>query len=315
MRFRYTLQICVRRSCIAYVDDECLEVIRSPHHRHYLANIVVIVVIVVIGAIAFMASPGRQSGSISGSLAKPNPTESPLTQGTFPTDLPPAATAALPPEPARPALVVPEPTEILPPEVPAPFPRPNDPYQLTIYAERETNTKLLTQKSKIITIGTVKEVLPARWTTPDGLRPANPWAFDNKYTIFTPVRVEVKQYLKGQQSQRSFVLFALGGQVGQDKVAWGTDQLNVFQPGEQVLVFLSGTTSVANESFWGVVEHYTMTKDGYFSNGHRSLVAQQLVSEIQTQMIPLVTRLARPISVMAIHVPLAHPHTMSQQSI
>lgn len=99
------------------------------------------------------------------------------------------------------------------------------------------------------------------------------------------MHIEIERYLKGQGAQTSLALFALGGTVNQDSVQMGTDKLNSFQLGERALIFLSETTQLATiEPSWGIIEHYTQANDGQFTNGHRSIDAQQLIKEIDVQV-------------------------------
>ncbi|MFZ2521351.1 MAG: choice-of-anchor Q domain-containing protein, partial [Anaerolineae bacterium] len=59
---------------------------------------------------------------------------------------------------------------------PQPTPDPSDPCIITVLADSMviTDTVFLTERATIVAIGTVTQVMPARWTTSDGKRPENP---------------------------------------------------------------------------------------------------------------------------------------------
>jgi hypothetical protein len=68
--------------------------------------------------------------------------------------------------------------------------------------------------SELITIVTDREVLPARWSTRDGQRPANPHL--GGFTIVTPIRARVKHVAKGSYTLPEIHFAVVGGTVGQD---------------------------------------------------------------------------------------------------
>jgi hypothetical protein len=126
-------------------------------------------------------------------------------------------------------------------------------------------------------------VLPARWTTPGGGRPANPCSVTNPYMIFTPVLIEVEQYLKGQQPQRILHLFAYGGTVDRDQATRGLADLP-FREGERVVVFLveppRDFPALNGNPLKDAIEHYTVAPDGSATDGYRTVPLQQLLDEI-----------------------------------
>src|SRR5204863_90505 len=67
-------------------------------------------------------------------------------------------------------------------------PDPNAPCANEVFSDLPS-ISVLTRSASVIAIGTVKQVLPAQWTTPDGRRPATGCAERRTppYTIFTPV--------------------------------------------------------------------------------------------------------------------------------
>lgn len=170
-------------------------------------------------------------------------------------------------------------------DVAEPTPNPDDPVHIGVAGEESGNIEISTDQASIIAIGTVKQVMPARWSTPDGLRPANPRETSPEgyliHTIFRPVLLEVEQYLKGEQSQRELLLFAWGGTVGADSVEISGDPYE-FREGERVIVFLVPDHRTHNNSpLLGIVERYTITPDGQAVNSLRSVPLQELIKEIQ----------------------------------
>ncbi|HKP53378.1 MAG TPA: hypothetical protein VJ183_12100 [Chloroflexia bacterium] len=171
-----------------------------------------------------------------------------------------------------------------------PAPKPNDPYVLTIgVTQGIATTKDNAELSTLIVDGIVKQVGPARWTTKDGARPANPFAEDNRHYIFTPIVIEVGSSLKeakGIGSGSELVLLAIGGQVGQDRVEWSHDKDNIFEVGQRAILFIREARpsdpiqTVDNRPLWQVVERYTVTPDGRARNWHSDMPTQQLFSEI-----------------------------------
>ncbi|HEX5505377.1 MAG TPA: hypothetical protein VFW96_22355 [Thermomicrobiales bacterium] len=166
-------------------------------------------------------------------------------------------------------------------------PSPDAPYGYTVYVDGNVdgpNTNLYTDHAAVVIVGTVRQVLPTRWDTPDGRRPANPHDKANPYTIYTPVLVDVEQYLKGQQPQSQLLLYAFGGQVGQDVAQRKPDSLYTFHDGERVVLFLSERSheprSLNGNPFWDVLEHYTITQDGAATNYYRRVPLAQLRAEI-----------------------------------
>lgn len=139
--------------------------------------------------------------------------------------------------------------------------------------------------STVIVLGKVMQVLPARWTTPTGARPANPHAPGPPYyTIYRPVVVEVEQYLKGERPETSLSIVANGGRIGQDSVDSCGDTLFDFHEGEQVVLLLYESPqapSMNGTQTLRVVEHYTITDDGYATRSFERAPLESLLEQIQ----------------------------------
>jgi hypothetical protein len=160
-----------------------------------------------------------------------------------------------------------------------------------VFGERSTDTRQSTLSAAAVVIGTVQQILPARWTTVDGLRPADPRAPANRETIFTPVLLTPQQYLKGSRPDSVLTVAAFGGTVGQDSVDRQVDDIDKFQPGQRVIVFLvpqglGSTTTLNGVPLWGLTERYTLTADGKAINSNKSVAAAQLLTEVQSAIGP-----------------------------
>jgi hypothetical protein len=68
--------------------------------------------------------------------------------------------------------------------------------------------------AELVLLGTVGDILPARWTTSDGQRPGAPKS-GNAF-IFTPVRVAIERLAKGAYTLPEIYFAVPGGRVGQD---------------------------------------------------------------------------------------------------
>ncbi len=190
-------------------------------------------------------------------------------------------------------------TPLVPSHTPQSTPQPEEPYYLIINAGMApAPVEDYTRQADLVIMGTVKEVRPARWTTSDGKRPQNPWASDNRHTIFTPVLIDVDSLLKDKQArlelksretQPDMLIFAIGGMLGQDKVEWGSDNSNTYQVGERVVLFLKETgpldpiKAVGDQILWRVQMRYAISEAGQVAaNWHSSVPLAQLVVDIKS---------------------------------
>lgn len=130
-----------------------------------------------------------------------------------------------------------------------------------------------------IVVGTIAEVGPARWNTPDGQRPARTVCDGEPLPnaiIYTPARVRVEQVVKGAITSAEIDVLLDGGTVGPDSLLTFGDQPLVAD--QRVLLFL-----VAIPAGQFILARYTINPDG---TAAPSLVPtdsrplQQLLSEI-----------------------------------
>lgn len=250
-----------------------------------------VVAFVLLPTLIVMALLHRQQVAVSATSQSVVPTI------TFPTNPTPWPTVDM-------RHVTPVPTLSAPPtEPPITLPteeiiNPSDPFYLIINGNRTPNTRVSVNDSSAIVIGQVEEIFPARWSTPDGQRPADPFAYDNQATIYTPVRIQVEQSFLGYTTGEQMVVYALGGMVGQDAVVYASDDTYKFQLGDRVVVFVEelGAEIDGNPQLQ-VRERYSISSEGLAYNGLRQVPLQELVQEIEASLaspLPVVTSIPAP---------------------
>ncbi|HEU5329030.1 MAG TPA: hypothetical protein VFU78_13110 [Thermomicrobiales bacterium] len=150
-----------------------------------------------------------------------------------------------------------------------------------------------TRMAITIAVVTVREIRPARWDTPDGARPANACGGPPYHLIFTPVLVEVEQYVRGAQPARTLLLAADGGQVGPDRF-WPSTidgyRIDEFHVGARMIVFLNqpngSLQAIGSTTLWQAPFHYSITADDMVtvrakeSFDRRTIPLRQLLDEI-----------------------------------
>ena len=266
----------------------------SPSARIGLAAVVasVIVAAIFLSRSAGLRAPQGSSGSNTGiELQVPDTTVGAQQAGKQETGKPtPFPTVMLPPMTPVPLDgdkdfdASPTPGFYLPPT-----PLPGDPYILQVAADGvPPSVDEATGQAQLVVSGLVKQVGPARWTTSDGSRPANPHLPGNRDYIVTPVTIQVTNALKGSNIGlgAELTLQAFGGVVGQDRVEWLHDKDNLYQTGQQVIVFLVPPSASdplqtsGNRQLWQSIERYTVDANGRARNSHSDVPAQQLLDEI-----------------------------------
>lgn len=105
----------------------------------------------------------------------------------------------------------------------------------------------LTKDSDIVLTGSVKEILPAKWSTSDGKEPLNPIEDLGPYVlIYRDVVVSVDEYLKNPLSSDEVTVRTQGGTIG--NLTMDAEDEPFFEIGEKVLLYL-------------VEDTYPVTKD------------------------------------------------------
>lgn len=165
-------------------------------------------------------------------------------------------------------------------------PRPADPYIRGVVVDRVPTVAHSVRESTLIVIATVRRVLPARWTTPDGQRPANPHSAP--FTIVTPVILEIERVLKGQSSTSLLYLSGSGGKVDRDVLDY-TGVFTTAQVGDRLILFLRESLlwnlRIEGAIPWAVFDHYTISEGNLVATQGQTLPLQQFLDQIAAAML------------------------------
>jgi hypothetical protein len=146
----------------------------------------------------------------------------------------------------------------------------------------------LNNYSDTIVIGTVKEILPSKWNTADGKRPANTdEAFSPSCLIYTDVVINIDEYLKDPLPSQEVTVRVWGGTVINDNLM--AEDEPSFETGEKVLLYLMkdsspGTKDIAPEHFivTGLLQgKYTLNDDGTATRPGEDTTLDDLLSTIK----------------------------------
>jgi len=131
------------------------------------------------------------------------------------------------------------------------------------------NFSQLNEQSKIIVIGTVKDILPSKWNTADGKRRSDVIdKLSENDTIYTDIIVSVNKYLKNPLNQTEVLVRVQGGE--DDIVKVNVDYEPTFKAGEKVLLYLQEDTyplikNIGPDHY--VVTGYSLGKFSLTDNG------------------------------------------------
>jgi len=145
----------------------------------------------------------------------------------------------------------------------------------------------LSDRSEMILIGTVKEILPSKWTSADGRRPNGIDSFSLENSIYTDITINVEKYLKNPSSSQEITVRIDGGTVGNDTLE--ADYEPTFKPGEKVLLFLTedvvvGTNNIEPKHLTVtgcMVGKYTLTEDGKATRLGENTTLEELLNTIE----------------------------------
>jgi hypothetical protein len=100
----------------------------------------------------------------------------------------------------------------------------------------------LNSQSNVVLIGTVKEIFPSKWNTPNGERPGNKIDdSDILEVMYTDITIHVNEYLKNPLSSEEVTVRVPGGTIGNETI-WIEDAPS-FEQNETVLLYLRGESS------------------------------------------------------------------------
>jgi hypothetical protein len=146
----------------------------------------------------------------------------------------------------------------------------------------------LNQRSESIVIGTVKEILPAKWNTHDGKRRGDTIENLGEYdAMYTDVIISVDQYLKNPLEQKEIRVRIQGGEDEVVKMAFDSEPS--FKEGEKVLLYVSKDVSTRFKDFGP--KHYlvigaslgkfTLTDDGLAVREYEYVDQKELLDAIE----------------------------------
>ncbi|KGK98473.1 hypothetical protein LI82_12310 [Methanococcoides methylutens] len=151
--------------------------------------------------------------------------------------------------------------------------------------QEEISYEEMAERSNLIIIGTVKEIEPSKWNTPDGKRPGELIEdFKSSDEIYTDVIVTVDDTLKNSHNSKEIVVRLRGGTVGEDTMI--IEDIPSFKSGEKVLLYLIEDTYPHTKAIGP--EHYvvigygkfTLTDDGKAIGVRKSVDLEELLSTI-----------------------------------
>ena len=139
----------------------------------------------------------------------------------------------------------------------------------------------MSNRSDVILIGTVKEILPCKWNTVDGERPTDDiYDLGRNDLIYTDVVVSVDQYLKNPLSEKEVIVRTQGGDDGY--VIMDVEDDPSFASGEKVLLYLTNDTYPPTKDVGPGVSQgkFTLTDDGRATQIGESLSLDELLDTI-----------------------------------
>ncbi len=145
----------------------------------------------------------------------------------------------------------------------------------------------LSDRSDVILIGTVKEILPSKWNTADGKRPTDDiYDLGLHDVLYTDVLISVDGYLKNPLLEKEVIVRIQGGSDGY--VSIDVEDESSFSLGERVFLYLNNDTWADTKDFGP--EHFvvtgasqgkfTLTDDGRVTQFDRSLTLDELLETI-----------------------------------
>jgi len=145
----------------------------------------------------------------------------------------------------------------------------------------------LSNNSDTIIIGTVKEILPSKWSTTDGKKPVNTDRFSPSCFIYTDIIISVDEYIKNSSSSKDVTVRVWGGTVGDD--TFKVSEEPRLKIGEKVLLYLTKDTGPSTKDIGP--EHYrvtgalqgkfTLTDDGKAIRSDKTVSQEELLSTIK----------------------------------
>lgn len=137
----------------------------------------------------------------------------------------------------------------------------------------------LNSQSNVVLIGTIKEIFPSKWNTPNGERPEN--KIDNSEILevmYTDITIHVNEYLKNPLSSEEVTVRVPGGTIGNETI-WIEDAPS-FEQNETVLLYLRGESSPFDVT--GMSQgKFTVTDNGMAVRPGDIITLEELSKKIQ----------------------------------
>lgn len=166
------------------------------------------------------------------------------------------------------------------------------------------------RRAELVALVEQSTVLPARWTTDDGKRPANPHQY--AATIITPERAKIVTVAKGKYDLPDLYLAHYGGTIGQGCVYLSNSVLLGGGPGGTQALYLAdlynrGTIAPLESDrryrFYGLSRAYAASPDGLITIGPESDIMRNrkddpprtlTIKEVLTEIAALLATPATP---------------------
>lgn len=153
----------------------------------------------------------------------------------------------------------------------------------------------LNEQSELIVTGTVEEILPAKWNTPDGRRRSDTIAdIAENDTMYTDIIIKVDQYLKGSLDDQEIRVRTIGGE--DDIVVIVFEDEPSFKENERVLLYLRNDTypifkDIGPEHYvitGDMLGKFTLTEDGMAVRPYEYVNQTELLDSIEKGYEPVI---------------------------
>ena len=157
------------------------------------------------------------------------------------------------------------------------------------------NFTQLNQQSELIINGTIKEILPSKWNTPDGKRRVNAIEdIPENDTMYTDIIIRVDQCLKGSLEDQEIRVRNMGGEDDIVRIDWEDEPS--FRENEKVLLYLCEDTYPVTKDIGP--KHYvvtgfslgkfTLTDDGLAIREYEYVNRTELLDSIKKEYEPTI---------------------------
>lgn len=198
-----------------------------------------------------------------------------------PSARPPVAPTLIPSSGAAPR----QPIPTLPPAALTPRPTVSPPYHVVMPGTGDPPPAALMKHSSLIVRGTVRQIAPTRWTTPDGRKPAG---YDKApafgpVSIYRPLYLVVQEVYMGQPDAREIILLVPGGSYPEGSLTY-QDQAFHYEVGDDVVVFLSHQGHyLGDEKMWRIEGKYKIEGDVARQNASERPLSS-LIADIKSEV-------------------------------